>query len=92
MSITTPHGPCWSRLPRPAPRVDPEPTGPSPRIRPPHPRVRAEGPSVSANSRDSSSGYIGASTRRKIAYAHSLGKPIRYTHTPAPRTVTPSDR
>ncbi|MGW6926541.1 hypothetical protein ACWGA9_35660 [Streptomyces sp. NPDC054950] len=25
-------------------------------------------------------GYIGDSTRREIAYAHSLGKPIRYTH------------
>ncbi|MFE7934316.1 hypothetical protein ACFU6S_37505 [Streptomyces sp. NPDC057456] len=28
-------------------------------------------------------GYIGESTRREIAYARSLGKPIRYTH-PAP--------
>ncbi|MGW3983809.1 hypothetical protein [Streptomyces mirabilis] len=25
-------------------------------------------------------GYIGESTRREIDYAHSLGKPIRYTH------------
>ncbi|MFJ4633564.1 hypothetical protein [Streptomyces sp. NPDC088847] len=25
-------------------------------------------------------GYIGDSTRREIAYARSLGKPIRYTH------------
>ncbi|MGW1534447.1 hypothetical protein [Streptomyces aureus] len=25
-------------------------------------------------------GYIGESTRREIAYAASLGKPIRYTH------------
>ncbi|MER5200486.1 hypothetical protein ACWD3J_44265 [Streptomyces sp. NPDC002755] len=25
-------------------------------------------------------GYIGDSTRREIAYAQSLGKPIRYTH------------
>ena len=25
-------------------------------------------------------GYIGASTAREIDYAHSLGKPIRYTH------------
>ncbi|MFD9394776.1 hypothetical protein ACFWBB_29780 [Streptomyces sp. NPDC060000] len=25
-------------------------------------------------------GYIGDSTRREIAYAHNLGKPIRYTH------------
>ncbi|MER7841830.1 hypothetical protein ABTY98_39575 [Streptomyces sp. NPDC096040] len=25
-------------------------------------------------------GYIGASTRREIDYARSLGKPIRYTH------------
>jgi hypothetical protein len=27
-------------------------------------------------------GYIGESTRREIAYARQLGKPIRYTHTP----------
>ncbi|MFE1927545.1 hypothetical protein ACFW91_33945 [Streptomyces asoensis] len=25
-------------------------------------------------------GYIGDSTRREVAYARSLGKPIRYTH------------
>ncbi|MFF3208370.1 hypothetical protein [Streptomyces sp. NPDC002962] len=25
-------------------------------------------------------GYIGDSTRREIAYARSLGKPLRYTH------------
>ncbi|MFE3268064.1 hypothetical protein [Streptomyces sp. NPDC059215] len=25
-------------------------------------------------------GYIGDSTRREIDYAHSLGKPVRYTH------------
>ncbi len=28
-------------------------------------------------------GYIGDSTRNEIAYARSLGKPIRYTHPPA---------
>ncbi|MFG2351880.1 hypothetical protein [Streptomyces phaeochromogenes] len=28
-------------------------------------------------------GYVGASTSREIAYARSVGKPIRYTH-PAP--------
>lgn len=27
-------------------------------------------------------GYIGASTAREIDYAHSLGKPIRYTEQP----------
>ncbi|WP_425442550.1 hypothetical protein [Streptomyces colonosanans] len=42
-------------------------------------------------------GYIGESTRREIAYARSLGKPLRYTHpadhgTPAtePGTVQPA--
>ncbi|MFJ3198539.1 hypothetical protein ACIPJQ_38610 [Streptomyces griseoviridis] len=28
-------------------------------------------------------GYIGDSTRREIAYARTLGKPIRYTHPPS---------
>lgn len=49
----TPHGPCWIRQPRPTPRVDPEPTGPSPKNRAPHPQIRTEEPSVSANSRGS---------------------------------------
>ncbi len=31
-------------------------------------------------------GYIGSSTRAEIAYAHQLGKPVRYTH-PQPPTA-----
>jgi hypothetical protein len=33
-------------------------------------------------------GYTGTSTRSEIAYAHALGKPIRYTH-PTPTTEDP---
>ncbi|MDQ0955863.1 hypothetical protein QFZ24_009872 [Streptomyces phaeochromogenes] len=29
-------------------------------------------------------GYIGASTRREIDYARSIGKPVRYTHPEEP--------
>jgi hypothetical protein len=35
-------------------------------------------------------GYIGDSTRNEIQYAHSLGKPIRYTH-PAGEDTTVRD-
>jgi hypothetical protein len=32
-------------------------------------------------------GYVGESTRREIAYAESLGKPVRYlSHEPSART------
>ncbi|MET7989220.1 MULTISPECIES: hypothetical protein [unclassified Streptomyces] len=43
-------------------------------------QVRGAECSVFANSGAFPGGYIGESTRREIAYARRLGKPIRYTH------------
>ena len=49
-------------------------------------QVRGAECSVFANSAAFPDGYIGDSTRREIDYAHSIGKPIRYTH-PTPETT-----
>ncbi|MEV5899421.1 hypothetical protein [Streptomyces sp. NPDC052127] len=58
----------------------PEPSRTRPRIPVGRGQVRGASASEISNSGAFPGGYIGDSTRREIAYAHSLGKPIRYTH------------